>query len=797
MYKISRDSLALVSIDDGWIKSKFIRVNSKSDGTMTYKPGDLSVGLRKVNFNNSTNNFFEINQIDYRKQQGQLNLLGIRYKSNGSKFEYLAHKFDDKFWVGMYIEKISVDFDILKIIDRNYRISKLKIQNPIITFVNDPNEKASKLNKAKNNHQPKPEVSFTIDKIVFDRADIKYSIRTKKNKEHKVLLANKINCRISNISNDPHVLNRKPDVELDLIGLAYGQTHFNVKAKMDQRKGKDKLSLNLDMTNISLKELNNRLKPFIHKDFESGKLGEINLVLKRWNKKVTGNLNIKNLDIKDFELGDRKAHPDLITAKIQVLKAEFSRNGNDAKPILKIAYVELNKPVIELKNHTKDKVKKPFVNRPVFASYADNPNLVIDNFRIKYAMFYWYLDNDKKAHSAVRNLNLNMNGIRFYKSNGKTILPVSLRNLVLEAKEISRVNNPDIFMTVSSIKYNLKKEKLTINNLKVKNTKNLVELYRGEKYRKPWFDIYVPKVQVSFDLNDIVNTNPHIRNVEIEGTKFLFKFDYKLEINPDIKPVFVDMIKAPSVPYTIDTVSIKNSVATIYMQENTPARSGYLIFNDINGTIRSISNDPAVYKKRNETLIDIETALWGKGKAKINGKISLTDPDKYFNLSGTVDTMDMSVADTLIADLFNMSIKSGRINRAKFNIDFNEKQSKGSVWFDYEKLKVTFYKGQHGVKTNVDTMSLATVDKKEKLNSDFMAGIIVNGLIKEKNLPGKGNYVIGSASFVREPDKPVFRYVWYSLAAGLLETAESGLIRTIRNFGKGGGKEHKEKKKGK
>ena len=92
------------------------------------------------------------------------------------------------------------------------------------------------------------------------------------------------------------------------------------------------------------------------------------------------------------------------------------------------------------------------------------------------------------------------------------------------------------------------------------------------------------------------------------------------------------MIRSSSVPYTIDTVSISNSNATIYMQENTPERSGYLIFNDINGTIDNISNDPEVIAKNPNTLIDVRTKLWGEGKGHIIGTISLNDPDKYFNL---------------------------------------------------------------------------------------------------------------------------------------------------------------------
>lgn len=800
IFNKSRGSLPIVSIDDGWIKSKSIRVDENNDGTMRFNPGHLSLRLKKVSFNNSTSNFFDINQIDYAKQKGQLSVTGIRYKSNGSKFDFLSRKIKDKFWIGMYVEKGVVDFDVLKIIKGEYRITKIKIDNPIVTFVNDPNDKPTTKKEPKKSKNAKGPLSFIVDKIVLDGADIKYSIRTKQNKEHKVLLANKINCRISNITNDSLQLIKNHELKLDLVGRAFGQSHINISGNLDQRPGKDKATLSIDLVDLSLTELTKRLEPFIHKELKDGKLKELHVVLKKNNKKITGNVSLKDLEIKDFELSDKKDNPDLLSVKIPGLKVDFKRNGNDVKPILNFGSVELVKPVIALRNYTaknKDKNKegkKPAKNKPVFASHGNDPGLIIDNFKIKYAMFSMYTDDDPKSHSAIRNGNLSVSGIRFYENKGESLLPISVNNLVLEAKEIGTINNPDIFMNVSSINYDLKKEKLTINNLKVKNTKTLVELYKNQLYRKPWFDVYVPKVQISFKLDELVNTNPHIRKVDIDRVKFLFKFDFKLAINPKIKPLFVDMIRSSSIPYTIDTVAIANSDATIYMQENTRERSGYLIFNDINGTINNISNDPEVIAKKPNTLIDVRTLLWGEGKSHVIGTISLSDPDKYFNLKGVVDTMDLTVADTLIKDVFNMSVTSGRLDQAKFDIDFNETQASGSVLFDYEKLKVTLFKGQHAVTVNTDSMSTAAVEKKEKLNSDFMMKIIVNGLIKENNIPGKGNYVIGSAAYVREPDKPVFRYIWYSLAGGMLETAEGGLIRTLRNLGKGVGKNKEPKK---
>ena len=193
-------------------------------------------------------------------------------------------------------------------------------------------------------------------------------------------------------------------------------------------------------------------------------------------------------------------------------------------------------------------------------------------------------------------------------------------------------------------------------------------------------------------------------------------------------------------------------------------------------------------------MIDVNTLLWGQGQGHILGEISLSDPNKFFNLKGSVDNMDMSAANTLIKDVFNMSILSGNLNQAVFDIDFNEKNANGTVQFDYEDLKVTMFKGKHAVNVNTDAMSTVPVEKREKLNSSFMMKSIVNGLIKKDNIPSKGNYVIGSSTYVREPDKPVFRYFWYSLAAGMIETIEGGLLRSVLNIGKGSEKNETVKK---
>ena len=799
IYDNKGNSLPIFSIDKGWIKSRNIQVNADNNGITNFKPGSLSLELNKVSLNNSTRNFIDINQIKYHKQRGQLDITGIRYKNEASKFDFLSRKSKEKFWMELTVEKGMVDFDILKVIKGEYEISKIKIDNPIITFISDPYDTKttkSEEKKAKQTKQTKNELLYLIDNIVLDNANIRYSIRTKQNKEHKILLANKIDCRVSNISNNPKFLNSDPELKLELNGKIFNDANINISANMDQRNGVDNGNLIFDLTNLSLKEVNNMLKPVIQKEFQKelkdGKLNALHIVLNEKNKIFDGNVSIKGLEITDLEMSSKKEKSDLLSVKINDLNLDFKKNGADANAAIIIPSMVFVKPEITIRKFTdKNKnSKNQMENKPFFAALANDANLIIDKFSIKQAKFKMFSDEETKTYAAINNTNINAKGFRVYQNKKESEIPLSIEELEIEAKDISSVNNPKMLMSLSSINYNLKQEKLTVKDFKMKTVKTLNQLYEGEKYRVPWLDIVVPSINVSFSLDDLINTNPHIRRIDVNGIKFLYKFDMKLEVNPKIKPLFVDMIKSSSIPYTVDNVTVKNSEVAIYIQHDTSLKSGYLIFNDINGTVQNISNDPGEIEKKPNTLIDINTLLWGKGQGHILGEISLSDPNKFFNLKGTVVNMDMSAADTLIKDLYNISIVKGRLNRTVFDIDFNEKESNGTVEFDYEDLKVSVLKKHHAAE-----MSTVQVEKKEKLNSSFVMNSIVNGLIKKNNIPDKRNYVIGSAAYVREPDKPVFRYFWFSLASGMIETIEGGLLRSVQNMKKGSEKVETEKRK--
>lgn len=790
-FEKSRGNPPFFMLSDGRIKSKNIKVRDLDKKIVSYDPAYLLFEFNDCIFNKTGLGEININHIGFESNKKKLELHGARYKSNGSKFDFLSRKISDPNWLGLYVEHISSVIDLKKWIKGVYRIPKINIQNPIITWLNDPNMKSSKKETTFKN------ITFplTIDKVVVGQGDFKYSVRTDHKNEYKVLTIQDLNCHIVDFTLDSAQKLVRPNLKLDLIGKAFGKSHLNLMVDWDQRENKKSFTASFDVANLSLKQLNNRFFPLIDLKLNNGSINHLAAKISLKNEVYSGQIDLTDFEMKKLSFKpDSVNQGDYISFRLPETSLAFTIKQKEIDAPFRITSLVLNKPDITYHDALKTTGEKNEIKADLFYKGRKTPTIIIDDFELNHAKLAMGYLNEKKPHTAARNTDLSAKGIRFYTDTlSNSVLPLTIDDLELDMAQIKRLDLPDYSMRLNHIHYHKKEHLITFSDLRIKNNKTLVDLYKNQLYRKPWFDLFVPKFSAEFKLEQLIDPNPRIQNVTINEADFLFQFDYKLDINPKEKPLFTDMIKAVKIPYTLDELNISNSTVTIYMQENTPARSGYLIFNAIDGRVTNISSDPIQISKKPLTTIGVRTDLWGKGPAVINGTIDLSDPNKSFSLRGDVGKMDMTVADTLITDLFNISIKSGLLNGAHFEVNFDQNLATGFVNFDYQDLKVGLFKGQHMVESNDKTINTEKVAKEDKLNSGFVSRIIINGLIKEKNLPDKNSYVVGSVFYRREPDKPVFRYVWYSLSTGLIETIESGVVKTIRSFGKSN--PEKEKKK--
>jgi hypothetical protein len=717
--------------------------------------------------------------IDSRTKRIDLN--GVRYRSNGSKYAYLNKSNKDAYWLGAYIETIGLDLDFKKAYTREFHIRKLDILNPILTFINDPDDVFPKKER-----KEKSIPSIRLDRIHINNGDIKYAIRTASQNEFKILAIKEFNGRISNFITAHSQGKPAEPTNIDLIGKLDESTRIHVQLDMDDPLSVSRLNGSFSLSNLSLKTWNHRLYPFFNTHLNNGSVDDLSLSFKVSSEKLEGSMRISNFQSERIELSQKSIQKkDFVKVIVPECTLSFNKFlGKGEHPIL-LTDIILNKPILTYFDFVQKEAQRAPLSNKLWYEGNTKPFLQASHIKLINAQLGIQYASETEPHTRAGKTNIEAWELHVFNDSARqSILPLTLGDLDLEMARITRVDLKTHTMNLSNLNYRLKDQKLLLEHLRIKNRLSLVDLYRNQLYRKPWFDLYVPSIAFTFNLEEIIHPNPRIQQVDISSADFLFQFDYKLDIDPTIKPMFYDMIRSPKIDYTIDEVNIKDSNVKIYMQENTPNRSGYLIFNDIHGKISNISSDPTQIKQNPVTTVGVKTKLWGAGEAVLSSKIRLDDPKKSFTLSGDVGALDMTVADTLIADLFNMTIKSGQLNGAHFDVSFDDQQARGHVNFDYEQLKVGLYKGQHQVTTNNDPMSTDNVAKEEKLNAGFVSGIIVNGLIREKNLPSKGSYKVGPVLFNREPDKPVFRYIWYSMSTGLLEIVESGMVKTIRNFGK-------------
>lgn len=212
----------------------------------------------------------------------------------------------------------------------------------------------------------------------------------------------------------------------------------------------------------------------------------------------------------------------------------------------------------------------------------------------------------------------------------------------------------------------------------------------------------------------------------------------------------------------IDTLSIKN-IDIAYTEYNPKAKErGTVKLDNLSGNILNLTNDSLRLIKHNHAYADLTTFIMGKGKMNVKIDFNLTDKDAAFSYVGHIGSFDMRVLNPLSKPLGLVSIESGNIQKADFNISANNKRSKGTLQFYYSDLKVNLLKeGEDG----------KAKEKKGLLS--FLANTV---LIKNDN-PTKGEAPrTANVSFERVPQASFFNLMWKSVFVGIRETVGIGVV---------------------
>lgn len=146
-----------------------------------------------------------------------------------------------------------------------------------------------------------------------------------------------------------------------------------------------------------------------------------------------------------------------------------------------------------------------------------------------------------------------------------------------------------------------------------------------------------------------------------------------------------------------------------------------------------------------------------ESRMTVDLSIPLDKDDDNFWIRGNVEKLDLRKFNSMTENLFGISIVRGKGGLDIPLIKMNDIHSKGTINFEYKKLKLAMYNRN-----------------KAKLQKGIGSGLIefmLNGvLVKSNNPTFLGKPRTGDVYFERNDQRSFFNYIWKSTMSGLMTT---------------------------
>jgi hypothetical protein len=207
----------------------------------------------------------------------------------------------------------------------------------------------------------------------------------------------------------------------------------------------------------------------------------------------------------------------------------------------------------------------------------------------------------------------------------------------------------------------------------------------------------------------------------------------------------------------IDTVQVNNSFLLYGEYVDKSPEPGEIYFTNFNASVYNVSNISKADNKHHNLHATIATDIMNEARMNLDFTIPLAKDADYFWFSGNVERVDLRNFNSMTENLFGISIVRGKGGVDIPLITANNNHSKGTINFEYKKLKLAMYNRS-----------------KAKLQRGLGSGLIdfmLNGvLIKSNNPTFLGKPRTGDVYFERNDQRSFFNYIWKSTMSGLMTT---------------------------
>ncbi len=205
-------------------------------------------------------------------------------------------------------------------------------------------------------------------------------------------------------------------------------------------------------------------------------------------------------------------------------------------------------------------------------------------------------------------------------------------------------------------------------------------------------------------------------------------------------------------PVQIDTIRVANGAVRYAKWDSAAATPGHISFEDIDATIRHVTNRPPDAPSPRPAIIDATTRVAGAGLLTTTIRLPLRSPSLTFSYEGRMGSMDARAFNDTLVPLSGVRITDGQVDNLRFAAQIEDGVAHGTVHGTYRSLKmetVNANKGRRGVGTRLRSFVL------DKL------------MVKSRNPPNDAPPRTGTIEHEYEDGDTFFKFLWHSLRTGL------------------------------
>lgn len=293
-------------------------------------------------------------------------------------------------------------------------------------------------------------------------------------------------------------------------------------------------------------------------------------------------------------------------------------------------------------------------------------------------------------------INLGMKKVILNKGDSFSVLLDNLPNTTLSIGAVNLALSDSLHRVgFGALAYNGANATLTGKNITLKPVYNRREFQKHITYQTNRFDMTLDELKLDhFNPLDLIQEKRLASTrVALNGIHLETHRDKRLPLpNATDKPLPQGLLSSLPIQVLIDTIKISKGYISHSEFSETGTKPGMIFFQNLNATLRNVTNDSLQIARNNIMKFDSQGSLMNTGNFDLNVAFNLTHPESEYTLDGKVGNMDLTELNRLLENTAHVQVKSGINKLLTFNYTGNSTYAIGEMKFYYDDLKIAVLK---------------------------------------------------------------------------------------------------------